>query len=168
MRYKRQVSLKSSTRILKASCSLLAQQQFTHSITHVRHVVRQPPHKIYLLLCSPNGNTHSSPASIESDLKEGLVFSRQSVAVRALQHICVCQAPQREQEIHLQNIMAQIQNKKSLCYLCHYPVVGGGVPIRKLDQKKLSKWWLENLQTEFEYVRMKTKSICKFCIWDAK
>jgi hypothetical protein len=64
--------------------------------------------------------------------------------------------------------MIKFQRSK-LCYFCRYPVVDGGVRIQSLDQKKLSKWWMEKFQTEFEYrFGMKTKSICQFCVWDAR
>jgi hypothetical protein len=41
-------------------------------------------------------------------------------------------------------------------------VVDGGLQIRSLDQNKLSKWWMENLQTEFAYKANTPKRICKF------
>ena len=55
-----------------------------------------------------------------------------------------------------------------LCYLCQYPVVNGGIRMRNLNHEKLANWWRENLQTEFEYVGMSARSICKFCVWDAR
>jgi hypothetical protein len=58
---------------------------------------------------------------------------------------------------------------KKLCRLCRSPVMDGGVKMRTLDQTKLSKWWLENLQTEFKDDDGRTlKNICKFCVWDAR
>jgi hypothetical protein len=63
--------------------------------------------------------------------------------------------------------MPQPRREKK-CYLCHYPVVDGGVKLHTLDQKKLSKWWLENLQNTFEIEGKKNRSICKFCVWDAR
>jgi len=60
--------------------------------------------------------------------------------------------------------------RPELCFLCRGPVVDAGVRIGTLDKEKLSNWCLEYLQTEFDYERLKmrTKIICQFCVWDAR
>jgi len=58
--------------------------------------------------------------------------------------------------------------RPKLCRLCRCPVADGGVPLSQLDRPKLSEWWLQHLDTEFEDKKLENAWICQFCVWDAR
>jgi len=47
-------------------------------------------------------------------------------------------------------------------------VADGGVRVSQVDREKLSEWWLQHLDTEFDDEDAENESICQFCVWNAR
>lgn len=54
------------------------------------------------------------------------------------------------------------------CRICAYPVADGGVRMVQLDAEKVSEWWKQKLNAEFEYLGFEDQWICQFCLWEAR
>jgi len=69
--------------------------------------------------------------------------------------------------LQIDSLMESYERPK-LCRLCRCPVADGGVPLSDIDRPKLSEWWLQHLDTQFEDEDGEKDWICQFCVCDAR